>query len=408
MKKILTAAVASALSFAAAGDASRDCLLNLLNARAGESPRRYEEAAKTVAAEAAAGKILHRFVIALVSREPSAPPSAKLDAKTRDEYLSGGRRIIRNLALSKENPLAWYLLYIDSNDAKLLKRAADGDNVQALNELGTKTLAPIAAKKRRSEAEVKKMRECFGFFSRAAGKDDANGFYNLGVCYLNGWGCRKDPAMALDYLSKAAAKEQPKAVNLLGEITRDGTIGDKDSVAATKYFSQCAMLGYPRGQFNYAMALLNGDGIEKNPQRAEQLMKAAAASGIVEAMDAYASILSSTGDGEENAAARRHEAVAWWRHCAVDLKYPPSMDRLAACFASGRGVERDDNAAAAWYRRAAEAGYVPAMLHIAEMFETGTGGVSKSHYNANWWKTRARAAEGDRNASVWLATHKPE
>lgn len=408
MKKILTAVSAAAISFAAAGDASRDSLLNLLNARAGESPRRYEEAAKIVASEAAAGKILHRFVIALVSREPSAPPSAKLDDKTRNEYLSGNRKIIRNLALSKENPLAWYLLYLDGKDAKLLKRAADGDNVQALNELGAKTLAPIAAKKRRSEADVKTMRECFGYFGRAAGKDDPNGFYNLGICYLNGWGCRKDLAMARDYLVKAAAKEQPKAVNLLGELTRDGTLGEKDSVAATKYFSQCAMLGYPRGQFNYAMALLHGDGIEKNPQRAEQLMKAAAKSGIVEAMDAYAGILFSTADDAENAAARLHEAVSWWRHCAVDRKYPPSMDRLASCFASGRGVARDDNAAAAWYRRAAEEGYVPAMLHIAEMFETGTGGVSKSHYNANWWKTRARAAEGDRNARVWLATHKPE
>jgi hypothetical protein len=48
------------------------------------------------------------------------------------------------------------------------------------------------------------------------------------------------------------------------------------------------------------------------------------------------------------------------------------------------------------------------MLHIAECCENGVGGLKKSHYNANWWKTRARAAEGDRLASVWISCHKLE
>ena len=411
MKKTAPIALAFALAACTAGaDISRDCILTLLNSLAGESPRRCEEAARAVAEEAEAGKPLHQFVLALASTRPGAPPSARaLPEETRKKYLNDNRLRIKNLALQKENPLAWYLLYLDGHDKSLLRRAADGDNVQALNELATEGFAEILRKEKRSEADVRRLRECFGRYNRAAAKNDGNALYNLGVCYLNGWGCRKDEAMALDSLRRAAALEQPKAVNLLGELLRDGRAGcTPDAEAAVRNFAQCAMLEYPKGLYNYAKALLSGQGAEKNPKRAAALMRKAALTGLVEAMDAYAEILSAgAGEGEE-AEKNRHEAVAWWRHCAEDKKYPPSMDSLGRCFALGLGVPKDGRAAAVWYGRAAEAGHVPAMLHLAEMCEDGEGGMKKSHYNANWWRTRAAAAGGDRNARVWLASHERE
>jgi len=419
-RTILSAALAL-LSAAALADSGRNSILSLLNARAGESPRRYEEAAREVAAEAEAGKPLHQFILAIVSAEPDAPPSARMSEETRARYLSANRDRIRVLAIQKDNPLAWYLLSLDGNDTALLKRAADGDNVQALNELGTRGLKKALAAQRPDERTMAAMRECFGYFNRATAKSDPNAFYNVGVCYLNGWGCKKDGKLAVDNLRRAAELEQPKAINLMGELCRDGRVVEKDSDAATKYFAQSAAMGHSRGQYNYAKALASGDGIERNEPRALSMMKAAAGQGLVEAMDMYAKMLyDGTGadcsptngpGGAESAAVasaesdRRHEAVSWWYHCADKLGYPPSMDNLATCFAQGCGVEKNERAAVAWYRRAADEGYVPAMLHLAECCEDGIGGLPKSHYNANWWKTCARAAEGDRNAQVWLESH---
>ena len=114
-------------------------------------------------------------------------------------------------------------------------------------------------------------------------------------------------------------------------------------------------------------------------------------------------------DEEAVAASNRwRTAAVWWNHCASKLSYPPSMDHLATCYLTGRGVAVDEHAAVSWLKKSCNAGYVPAMLHIAECCENGVGGLKKSHYNANWWKTRARAAEGDRLASVWISCHKLE
>jgi len=423
--RTLLAATFALLAANALSDPGRDCILSLLNARAGDSPRRYEEAAREVAAEAGEGKPLHQFVLALVSTEPDAPQSARISSELREQYLTTNRQRIRVLAIQKDNPLAWYLLSLDGNDASLLKRAADGDNVQALNELGTRGLKKALSARRLDESMMLTMRDCFGYFNRATAKSDPNAFYNIGVCYLNGWGCKKDVQLAVDNLRRAADLEQPKAINLLGELYRDGDVIDKDLDAATKYFAQSAALGHSRGQYNYAKALASGDGVEKNEPRALAMMKSAAEQRLVEAMDAYAKMLydgtgadcSLTNDlrGAEfdaavdalgkAAANRRHEAVSWWYHCAKTLGYPASMDNLATCFAEGGGVDKNERAAVAWYKRAADEGYVPAMLHLAECCEEGIGGMKKSHYNANWWKTRARAEKGDRNAAVWLGSH---
>ena len=406
-KTTLAAAVFAAFSAASATDMTRDCALRLLDARAGESPRRYEEAAREVAREAAEGRPLHQFLLALVSKEPDAPESARLSDEVRERYLELNRSRIRIMAQPdpkqnrSANPLALYLLYLDTGNATFLKRAADGDNAQALNELGAKRI-------RNSKGDLANdatLKECFGYFGRAAGKDDPNGHYNIGVCYLYGWGFRKDAALAMDHLKRAAEMDQPKAINLIGEMYRDGITVEQNPELAAKYFSQSSMLGYPRGQYNYAVALLAGDGIEKNEARAASLLKSASDRGLIEATDAYAKCLY---DGVGVEASNPEEAVSMWRRGAVNLKYPPSMDKLATSYREGKGIEKNEAWAVAWYKRAADYGYVTAMRHLADCYDAGTGGLAKNHYNANWWRTKANATEGDRMARVWLSSHKLE
>jgi TPR repeat protein len=105
-------------------------------------------------------------------------------------------------------------------------------------------------------------------------------------------------------------------------------------------------------------------------------------------------------------AERDHKAVAWWYHCAENLKDPVAMQYLAKCFMEGRGVDKNEMAAVSWYTRGAELGHIPSMLSLAQCYDEGRGGLEKSHYNANWWRTRADAERGVRNAKIWLKSHK--
>ena len=81
--------------------------MRLLNSRASGSPKGYADAATEVAAAAAEGKTLQRFVLAVVSREHDAPDAARLDDATREEYLKSSRDKIEKLAhRTKSLPIA--------------------------------------------------------------------------------------------------------------------------------------------------------------------------------------------------------------------------------------------------------------------------------------------------------------
>ena len=436
-RKTLAAVCLSVAALAASAQNGRDDVALLLNARISGSTRIYESSARALASIASSSNntqaVLARFLLAVISTEPDAPKAAKLSPETRADYLAQSRNRILALAqkVDNPNPLAMYLLYLEGGKFALsnLEKAARGDNVQALNELGSRLLAESLKWKPNEERTLKRQRDCFGYFSRAAvNKNDPNGLYNVGVCHLNGWGAKKDTAVALEYLQKAAEQDQPRALELLGEMYRDGRGVDRDLVMSAKYFSRSSGLGYPKGMFEYANALLAGNGIEKNERRAVSLLKSAAESGLVDAMDGYAKCLydsigvkpvatngltgvelaKALDDNLAAASNRLHTAVSIWYHCASKRKFLPSMDNLATAFLEGRGVPRNERAAVGWYSKAANEGYVPAMRHLADCHDRGVGGLKASHYNANWWRTRANAVSGDRNAWVWLSAHELE
>lgn len=362
-KRAVVAAVAvlAAASVVRGDGKSSEAILKLLNSRASGSPRAYAAAARIVADEAAKGQLLYKYVIAVTSDDASAPTGVRLDPETRRRYLEESRGRIRQLAERKSNPLAWYLLSMENNDTNCLKRAAEGGNVQALNAWGAQTLMQALRDPTISTNDLDRVQKrCFGYFNQAAGLKDPNGFYNLGMCYMNGYGCRKDMDRAYECFRMAAEAGHPEAINNIGGCFRDGVVVTKDLVRAAKWFLKSAELGNAYGQLNYAQALLNGEGVEKDEATAAKLLLDAAEQGNYEAMFAY-----------------------------------------GKCCFLGSGVTRDQNQAFTWFRKAATYGYPPAMEYISICYEQGKV-VEHSEKLATVWKVRARAARGDRNAMAWL------
>ena len=339
-----------------------EAVVAMLNSSASGSPRDYAKAVATVAEDAAAGCALQQFAMALFNGEKSMPAKSKLSAAKRDEYYAAGRPKIAELAEKSGNPLALYLMAIDTGDTNTLRRAAEGGNVQAANAWGMALLSDLEGTLD-GEPAKDAMKKAFSFFRDAAALGDANGLYNMGSCYARGLGVGIDDRRAYECFKAAADKGHPQAINNLGWCHLKGKGVKEDHAEAAKFFAKSADFGNAEGQLNYALALLSGDGVAVNRITAASLLLASARQGNTDAMNAY-----------------------------------------GVCIAKGRGVKRSPELAARWFRAAADLGHPPAMDNLASCYELGEG-VAKSEKLAEYWHKRSLAARGDAPAKAWLEEH---
>lgn len=349
MKRFAFAAVVAvcALEVFAAPMKQSDAMVRLLNSVSSQGPKLFEAAAERVSSDAKLGMPLQRFMMAV---HPDLPPKYRLDEETRKQYLDSSRAKILALAEQRDNSLAWYLLALESDDLTLLERAADAGNVQAQNAWGTYLLD-------KNEKE-----KAFEYFKSAAAKKDANGIYNLGMCYMQGVCGEPNEKLAFECFRTAADMGHPGAINNIGGCYRDGIVVERNPELSAMWFQKSAELGDMYGLLNYALALQHGDGVSVDEAKAAELLKESAMQGCAEAMNVY-----------------------------------------GMCFFGGRGVARDPVLAVAWFRRSAAVGFPPAMDNLAECYDRGVG-VEKSAMTATVWKMRARAACGDVAAAEWLET----
>lgn len=306
--------------------------------------------------------MLQQFVLALISRENDAPESARLSASERERYFAASRDKIVRLANQNDNPLAWYLLSMESNDLAMLEKAASGGNVQALNALGTFRLTEVELDASAPSNVVAETRsKAFKCFKQASDQGDVNGFYNLGVCYMNGYGCERDGKKAFDCFRVAAESGHAEAINNLGGFFRDGTMVSKNLKLSAIWFHKSAELNNEYGIFNYAQALLSGEGVKQNHAGAVKLL----------------------------------------RHLSEKRSNPEGMCLYGMCLLRGTGVDKDESAAFKWFLKSAEAGFPMAMTNVSDCYSFGTG-VTADPVKALEWKMRARAASGDRAAAEWV------
>lgn len=367
---ILTAAILAATAAVAAKKPEEPvgrpaAVVAMLNSSASGSPNAYEKAVATVAEDAAAGCSLQKFVIALFNNEKSMPSKYRVSEEIRSEYYEASRPKIVELAEKGGNPLALYLLAVDTGDTNTLRRAAEGGNVQAANAWGMALVSEVDGPLP-GESAMAAAKKAFGFFRDAAALGDANGLYNMGTCYARGLGVDLDDKRAYECFKAAADKGHPQAINNLGWCHLKGKGAKEDHTEAAKCFAKSADLGNAEGQLNYALALLSGDGVAVNQRTAASLLLMAARQ-----------------------------------------KNPDAINAYAVCISKGRGVKSDPALAAKWFRAAADLGHPPAMDNLASCYELGEG-VEKSEAKSVYWHMRSLAVRGDAYATQWLKDHPDE
>ncbi|OAA64456.1 Tetratricopeptide-like helical [Niveomyces insectorum RCEF 264] len=244
----------------------------------------------------------------------------------------------------------------------------------------------------------------FPLFVLAAKRGHAESAYRTALCYEFGWGCRKDPTKAIQYLRTAAAKHHPGAMTRLGKACLSGDLGEKryrEGIKWLKLATESADAIYNGAPYQLGCLYETGygDDIFKDESYAAELFTQAAELGHPDANfrmgDAYEhgklncprdpalSVHFYTGAAERGHAAAMMGLCAWYMVGAEPL------------------LEKDEEEAYEWARRSAELGYVKAEYAVGYFTEMGIG-CRRDILEANVWYVKAADA-GDERAKQRMA-----
>ncbi|KAK6226802.1 hypothetical protein QIS74_00357 [Colletotrichum tabaci] len=246
--------------------------------------------------------------------------------------------------------------------------------------------------------------QAFPLFVLAAKHGHAESAYRTALCYEFGWGCRKDPAKAVQFLRMSASKRHPGAMSRLGKACLSGDLGEKryrEGIKWMKLAAEAADSVYSAAPYQLGCLYETGygDDIFKDEVYAAELFTAAAELGHPEAnfrmgeayehgklscpRDPALSVHFYTGAAERGHAAAMMGLCAWYMVGAEPI------------------LEKDEEEAYEWSRRSAEMGYVKAQYAVGYFTEMGIG-CRRDILEANVWYVKAADA-GDERAKQRLA-----
>ncbi|AJY41849.1 MULTISPECIES: tetratricopeptide repeat protein [Burkholderia] len=164
--------------------------------------------------------------------------------------------------------------------------------------------------------------------------------------------------------------------------------------AALVQFHDAAARGNRLAAFDYAMMLINGEGVTANVPEGLRWLRRAADAGMSQAQYVYGRMLD---DGEF--VARDPAAAHGWFLKAARQGHVQAELALANQFLDGRGTPRDNRQAFVWYKRAADAGEPVSQYVTASFYERGGDGVARNLDIARAYYAAA-AAQGDGAAAL--------
>jgi TPR repeat protein len=235
------------------------------------------------------------------------------------------------------------------------------------------------------------------------------GYHYLGAVPLPVAPAKPDPRQAVRWLTMAAEHKNAAAACALASYYQK----QKNTEPALRFARQAAVGGDPACMYKLGVALLNGNGVAKNPTEAAAWIGKAAKAGLVPAryQDAKLHLF---GIGVERDLARAQamflyladrglpgamfyasmllfqtqpqQALAW-NQKAAEAGHTMAMYQLGTLYLSGdttAKVAKNQAEARRWYAKAATAGEPESMLMLADMMEHGVGGPRDSHEAARW------------------------
>jgi|SRR5574344_78704 TPR repeat protein len=260
------------------------------------------------------------------------------------------------------------------------------------------------------------------WFSKAARAGNNVAEYYLGIMKIQGKGSVRNSAQGIEYLKRAAYKNNMLACFELGRmyINGDATVAlDVTQKQAIDWISQAASQNMIEAQYILAFLYENGIGVKQDYTRAMSLYKLAAEHDHIKSKTKLGElyivhgsekqkkdgveILKQTIDQNNSAEAKTFLGYAYnkglgvnqdfdqayyWYKAAADVDVATAQFNLAVMIANGHGEKKDLKKVTFWIDQAAHNGLPDAMMALCIMYERGIG-VPRNTQNAKFWCKKA-------------------
>lgn len=194
-------------------------------------------------------------------------------------------------------------------------------------------------------------------------------------------------SVACQPIPYAVAAAQAPAQALTDQAVHHYEAGQQTQ--ALDEFRRAAEQGNRLAQFDYAMMLLNGEGVAPDPRGAVQWLERAANAGMSQAQYVYGKMFDDGYIVDKSIP----QANRWYEKAAKQ-GHVQAQAAIANEYFIGRGVPRDYKTAFGWYEKAAQGGDLPSQYIVASYYERGYGVVAPDPGRARLWYEKA-AAQGD-------------
>ncbi|KAJ2459121.1 hypothetical protein GGI02_005920, partial [Coemansia sp. RSA 2322] len=189
----------------------------------------------------------------------------------------------------------------------------------------------------------------------------------------------------------------------LGTAYSQGSYGvQKDDTKAFAYYQQASKAQHAEANYRTAVCYEIGMGTRRDPARAMQFYRKAAAQTNVPAMYKLGMILIK---GKLGVTAAPREGITWLKRGADNAtpECPHSLHELALCYESTSIPEiiPDESYSRELYIKAGKLGYRPSQVRLGQAYEYGTLGCAVDPRKSIGWYTRA-AEQEDPDAELAL------
>lgn len=115
------------------------------------------------------------------------------------------------------------------------------------------------------QPEAEKVATKVAFIELNAQQGDVEAEYLLGLMYLSGRYVEQDPQIGLEWMKKAAANNQVKAIQTLADLYYDGKVIPRDLTQAVHWYQELAKQDQPYAYFRLGLIFgAGGDGVARN------------------------------------------------------------------------------------------------------------------------------------------------
>ncbi len=214
-----------------------------------------------------------------------------------------------------------------------------------------------------------------------------------------GLGTKKNEAEAAKWYQRAAEQGVPEAQFQYALLMLDGRFVTKDPQGAYALMQSAAEAGNHLAQFNFAQILIDSEPGPTGMAKAVSYYERAAEAGVADAQYAVSQILAGGAGGKpvDEVEARR------WLVLAARQNFDTAQLDLGTWLVEGRGGPRDLKAGFGWIKRAADGGNVAAQNRLAKLYMGGIGTEPNAIDAAAWYFLARRAGLVDLEMNDFLA-----